>query len=913
MSAQLLIRSNNNYVLSLQGSTRQQGVLRTNCIDCVDRTNVAQYAFGALALGRQLQALGFCAASRDLDPRSSLSRQLMAIFESMGHSLARQYGGSEAHATFFQRERGNWEAATQSRDLMTTLRRFYSNTYTDAEKQDAMNLFLGHFIPRPGHANIWDLDSDYYLHSGWPVTGQAMGMGASHPQQLQSIPESPSHSQATTDGFPGNPPSGQPEKQSDGLSVPSTSQVSHAAAHGLDQAGRTPFEPLRASSSNEGLDAQKDTNGTQQLLPMDSEPTDSGQRLVMSESMIKRLLPEQGRGFDHMASSSGSEIEEAAEDSEPEEEEGGNNKVPPQPRIGGSMRLRDRFPRPQAGLAQPSLPKPASASSLPDIARTGNDLAPRQTPIPQHNSQSALSTALHHQVGPAIPKDQQRPPIGSRASSQSQEGSNVVGLSKSASADAAAASADAAGSVLEEAQQGADGAAPAPGQQGDVVGAKRGPGSRRAGLAVTPPSAIEVLGLPTLSNPAKRLKLESFDTMIGKAPNAVHHVCLSPPMEPVQRAALPQWLSTPLTLPRLRSMEPSADGSQGMLSYWPSFGPLSQGSPLDRTRSSSLSGSQPSRHPSMLLSSPFQDFNSTVISTAKLPASASPSSTPGKLPLGRMTRLQTIEPGEVGQRLVQSARGPNKRRPSLSRRPKLKEEPPLLLVLDAGEASVRENASRGALRPQQPAIRRAVSMDLHVDFRQMQSLQGPVADQKGLQVLQRTSSTEVGKSDRRASMEHQLPRRYVTFPSVLTQSGHKPVDRQLRSAPTAHAAAPRRPASDTNISGLRPQPVVTLAQAQREGQGPQAVLEDIARRPNLTRSERTELQSLGLTATAQTCWGTASGSSEDLAWLSNPAVKAAYTRNHEKAVGMASASAHPHNHSSYKRLIKPQGAICSRS
>lgn len=85
--------------------------------------------------------------------------------------LCVQYGGSEAHSTFFQRERGNWEAATQSRDLMTTLRRFYSNTYTDSEKQDAMNLFLGHFIPRPGHANIWDLDSDYYLHSGWPVTG----------------------------------------------------------------------------------------------------------------------------------------------------------------------------------------------------------------------------------------------------------------------------------------------------------------------------------------------------------------------------------------------------------------------------------------------------------------------------------------------------------------------------------------------------------------------------------------------------------------------------------------------------------------------------------------------------------------------------------------------------------------------
>ncbi len=34
-------------------------------------------------------------------------------------------------------------------------------------------------------------------------------------------------------------------------------------------------------------------------------------------------------------------------------------------------------------------------------------------------------------------------------------------------------------------------------------------------------------------------------------------------MEPVHKAALPQWLSTPLTLPRLRSMEPS-DNTHGM-------------------------------------------------------------------------------------------------------------------------------------------------------------------------------------------------------------------------------------------------------------------------------------------------------------------------------------------------------------
>lgn len=59
-----------------------------------------------------------------------------------------QYGGSEAHSTFFQRQRGDWEAATQGRDLMTSIRRFYSNAYTDSEKQAAINLFLGNFGER---------------------------------------------------------------------------------------------------------------------------------------------------------------------------------------------------------------------------------------------------------------------------------------------------------------------------------------------------------------------------------------------------------------------------------------------------------------------------------------------------------------------------------------------------------------------------------------------------------------------------------------------------------------------------------------------------------------------------------------------------------------------------------------------
>ena len=67
----------------------QQGVLRTNCIDCLDRTNVAQFALGLHALGLQLQALGV-AEDPDLDTRSGIAVELMNLYEQMGNVLARQ-------------------------------------------------------------------------------------------------------------------------------------------------------------------------------------------------------------------------------------------------------------------------------------------------------------------------------------------------------------------------------------------------------------------------------------------------------------------------------------------------------------------------------------------------------------------------------------------------------------------------------------------------------------------------------------------------------------------------------------------------------------------------------------------------------------------------------------------------------
>lgn len=99
----------------------QTGVVRTNCIDCLDRTNVWQYAYGIAALGQQLKGLGLLDVG-EVETDCSLAHQVMEMYEKMGNTLALQYGGSEAHGAFFHRMRGASEVGAQSKEVVTTLK-----------------------------------------------------------------------------------------------------------------------------------------------------------------------------------------------------------------------------------------------------------------------------------------------------------------------------------------------------------------------------------------------------------------------------------------------------------------------------------------------------------------------------------------------------------------------------------------------------------------------------------------------------------------------------------------------------------------------------------------------------------------------------------------------------------------------
>ncbi|KAG8444675.1 hypothetical protein GDO86_009734 [Hymenochirus boettgeri] len=140
----------------------QTGVLRTNCVDCLDRTNTAQFMVGKCALAYQLYSLGLI-DKPNLQFDTDAVRLFEELYEDHGDTLSLQYGGSQlVHRVKTYRKIAPW--TQHSKDIMQTLSRYYSNAFSDADRQDAINLFLGVFQPAESKPHLWELPTDFYLH-----------------------------------------------------------------------------------------------------------------------------------------------------------------------------------------------------------------------------------------------------------------------------------------------------------------------------------------------------------------------------------------------------------------------------------------------------------------------------------------------------------------------------------------------------------------------------------------------------------------------------------------------------------------------------------------------------------------------------------------------------------------------------
>lgn len=117
---------------------KQSGVLRTNCMDCLDRTNVVQAACARTALEAQLSAQNL---SIDLqnDPSTSWFNTLWA---DNGDSISRQYAGTAALKGDFTRTRKRNIGGALT-DFGLTLTRYYNNIVNDYFAQAVIDYLLG--------------------------------------------------------------------------------------------------------------------------------------------------------------------------------------------------------------------------------------------------------------------------------------------------------------------------------------------------------------------------------------------------------------------------------------------------------------------------------------------------------------------------------------------------------------------------------------------------------------------------------------------------------------------------------------------------------------------------------------------------------------------------------------------------
>lgn len=116
-------------------STKQRGIVRTNCIDCLDRTNVVQ----SLIAKRQLQQVF---TKWSIPATTETDTVFKHLWADNADAISHQYSGTGALKTDYTRTgQRTWHG--QYRDLVNSITRYLKGNLTDADRQDAMDLFFG--------------------------------------------------------------------------------------------------------------------------------------------------------------------------------------------------------------------------------------------------------------------------------------------------------------------------------------------------------------------------------------------------------------------------------------------------------------------------------------------------------------------------------------------------------------------------------------------------------------------------------------------------------------------------------------------------------------------------------------------------------------------------------------------------
>ncbi|KAI8807696.1 SacI homology domain-containing protein, partial [Cladochytrium replicatum] len=128
----------------------QKSMIRTNCMDCLDRTNVVQSVLARKKIEEQFRDLALWPPGiTNIEGIPELEAVFRNAWATNGNEVAKQYAGSGAMKVDFTRT-GKRTRMGLLEDGKNSLIRYVKNNWLDGWRQDAIDLFVGVYEVRPG-------------------------------------------------------------------------------------------------------------------------------------------------------------------------------------------------------------------------------------------------------------------------------------------------------------------------------------------------------------------------------------------------------------------------------------------------------------------------------------------------------------------------------------------------------------------------------------------------------------------------------------------------------------------------------------------------------------------------------------------------------------------------------------------
>ncbi|KAG9289200.1 hypothetical protein G9A89_022509 [Geosiphon pyriformis] len=122
----------------------QTSIVRTNCMDCLDRTNVVQSALAKWILTQQLREVGLLSDSQLVDELTEFMSLFRNVWADNADAVSLAYSGTGALKTDYTRT-GTRSKIGAIQDFHNSYIRYLKGNFTDGARQDAYDLILGNY------------------------------------------------------------------------------------------------------------------------------------------------------------------------------------------------------------------------------------------------------------------------------------------------------------------------------------------------------------------------------------------------------------------------------------------------------------------------------------------------------------------------------------------------------------------------------------------------------------------------------------------------------------------------------------------------------------------------------------------------------------------------------------------------